>query len=89
MSEGIGVERIIGKIDPTTKHILEDSWLFEYFLQHKIREVSELRHLLRLIDDLTSPISILSSCNYLVVIPSHLEYISILEDDIVIDEPYQ
>jgi hypothetical protein len=80
------VERIRGKINTPTKHIFEDSWLFEYFLQHKIREVSGLGDLFTLIDDLASTVSEMPLREDLIVVESQEEYISILEDDIVIDE---
>lgn len=89
MSESIGVERIIGKIYTTTKYILENSWLFKYFLQHKIREVSEFGNLFTLINNLASTISGLSLRENRVIIESKEEYISILKDDIVIDESYE
>ena len=86
MSECMRVQRIRIEIDTSSKYILEHSWLLEYFFEHEVREVSEFRYLLTLIDCLPYPICSESLREDLIVVWRQEKYISILEDDIVIDE---
>lgn len=78
-----------GEVDTTSKYIFEYSRLFPYLLNHKIWEVSEFGDFLTLIDRLTDTICLLSLREDRIVISCKEEYISIFEDDIVIDESDQ
>lgn len=86
MCESITMELMCIEVDPSTEHILEDSWLFPDLLEHEVRKISELGNLLTLIDRLADPIDLLSLREYSIIVARDLEYISIIEDDIVIDE---